>query len=385
MEDWSVLDLPSDPVPGDPVQLQTLAARLLREAEYAQQHASRLGQVAANSAALRMQGDYAPLFQQRLARLPRLAAGLGPAHESCGRALTAYAQSLEQAKIDSRVALSRGLEADARYKAALQQFCRLVPGFSYTGNWRELDEPFALRYTQNQRLEVRAAVARVGAYAAEAERERQDAVTMARKAAHGAAEAEKGCAIAIRAAVAKAVFESERAKDAPRTNAPLPELTPEKRAAHWQHLERVERRHPDEFDEIQRDPDKNGGISEPSKDEARVGLDLREQGRLPGDIQRPTQADRGEFYSPSAGKYYDIKGIHSDWPPFNNVRDKSRPFRGAYDPASNDRWVSKLTEQIVMKQRTVILDVRNANQAAIDDIKSIVERNGWEDNVIWYP
>ncbi|URM91586.1 hypothetical protein LUW75_18210 [Streptomyces sp. MRC013] len=170
-----------------------------------------------------------------------------------------------------------------------------------------------------------------------------------------------------------------------RVNKPLPELSPQERADHWQHLDEVERRSPGDFDHLQRDPDKNGGISEPSKDEARVGLDLREQGRLPEDIQRPTEADRGEFYSPSTGRYYDIKGVHSNWPPFNNVRDKSQPFRGAYDPANNGRWVKKLAEQIVDKERTVILDVRNANQTAIDDIRSIVEKNGWEDNVIWYP
>jgi hypothetical protein len=170
-----------------------------------------------------------------------------------------------------------------------------------------------------------------------------------------------------------------------RGNEPPPELTPEQKAGHWDHLDEVESRNPEEFDQLQRDPDKNGGISEPSKDEARVGLDLAEQGRLPDDIQRPTEADRGEFYSPSTGRHYDIKGVHSDWPPFNNVRDKSLPFKGAYDPAKNERWVKKLAEQIVEKQRVVILDMRNANQAAIDDIKSIVEKNGWEDDVIWYP
>ncbi|WP_274916647.1 hypothetical protein [Streptomyces sp. WZ-12] len=170
-----------------------------------------------------------------------------------------------------------------------------------------------------------------------------------------------------------------------RLNEPLPELTAHQRADHWSHLDEVEQRNLENFDHLQRDPDKNGGISEPSKDEARVGLDLREQFRIPDDIQRPIEADRGEFYSPSTGKYYDIKGVHSDWPPFNNVRDKSQPFRGAYNPSNNTRWVKKLSEQIVDKGRTVILDVRNANQAAIDDIKSIVQKNGWEDHVIWYP
>ncbi|AYF76581.1 hypothetical protein D7D52_25310 [Nocardia yunnanensis] len=166
---------------------------------------------------------------------------------------------------------------------------------------------------------------------------------------------------------------------------PGPELTPKQQAQHWQHLDQVESRHPNEFDHLQRDPDKNGGISEPSKDEARVGLDLREQGRLPEDIQRPDQADRGEFHSKSAQKYYDIKGVHSDWPPFNNARDKSRPFKGAYDPAKNSRWVEKLREQIEEKNRTVIIDLRNANQAAIDDIQQIIQTHGWDDDVIWYP
>lgn len=86
-----------------------------------------------------------------------------------------------------------------------------------------------------------------------------------------------------------------------------------------------------------------------------------------------------------ADRYYDIKGVHADWPPFSNVRDKSQPFRGAYDPANNGRWIVKLKEQIAEKGRIVILDVRNASQAAIDDIKSIVEKNGWEDDVIWCP
>ncbi|MFD4262131.1 hypothetical protein ACFWR9_32025 [Streptomyces sp. NPDC058534] len=170
-----------------------------------------------------------------------------------------------------------------------------------------------------------------------------------------------------------------------RPNEPLPALTPEQRAAHWGHLEEAAEHSPEDFDHLQRDPDKNGGISEPSKDEARVGLDLRDQGRLPADIRRPDGADGGEFVSPSTGRSYDIKGVHSDWPPFNNVRDKSRPFQGAYNPATNGKWVSKLQEQIVAKRRIVIIDVRNANQVAIDDVVAIVKANGWEDDVIWYP
>ncbi|MFF5335543.1 hypothetical protein [Streptomyces sp. NPDC013181] len=171
-----------------------------------------------------------------------------------------------------------------------------------------------------------------------------------------------------------------------RPNEPLPAFTPEERAAHWDHLDEVEQRAPDEFDHLKHDPDHKGQVDEKSMDEARVGLDLRESGRLPEDIRRPDGADKGEFYSETTGEYYDIKGVHSDYPPFNNVRDKSQPFKGAYDPANNGAWVKKqLAKQIETRGRIVIIDVRNANQAAIDSVKAAVEKNGWGDRVIWYP
>jgi hypothetical protein len=77
--------------------------------------------------------------------------------------------------------------------------------------------------------------------------------------------------------------------------------------------------------------------------------------------------------------------VHSDWPPLNNVREKSQPFKGAYDPANNGRWVAELEDQIVVKKRTVILDMRTANQAAIDDVRAIIKQTGWEDHVVRYP
>ncbi|GAA2314683.1 hypothetical protein Scani_48270 [Streptomyces caniferus] len=171
-----------------------------------------------------------------------------------------------------------------------------------------------------------------------------------------------------------------------RANEPIPALTAEERAAHWGYLDEVENRAPEEFDHLKHDPDHKNQIDDKSMDEARVGLDLRESGRLPADIRRPELADKGEFYSESTGEYYDIKGVHSDYPPFNNVRDKSQPFKGAYDPANNEAWVNKqLAKQIEKRGRIVIIDVRNANQAAIDSIKDVVESRGWGDRVIWYP
>ncbi|MGW3120958.1 hypothetical protein ACWDBW_28060 [Streptomyces sp. NPDC001107] len=168
-------------------------------------------------------------------------------------------------------------------------------------------------------------------------------------------------------------------------NGPPIELTPAERTLHDSYLHELAERYHEDFDQLKQDPDHKGKVRPSEMDEARVALDMRESGKVPPDIQRPPGADQGDLYSPSTGTFYDIKGVHSDWPPLNNVRDKSLPFKGAYDPANNGTWVRKLNDQIVTRERVVILDMRNANQAAIDDVKAIVEEHGWSDRVVWYP
>ncbi|MDK9497784.1 hypothetical protein QEZ40_002728 [Streptomyces katrae] len=168
-------------------------------------------------------------------------------------------------------------------------------------------------------------------------------------------------------------------------NAPSHALSPDERVALDSHLGDVERRYSDDFDELKHDPDHKGQVAPSEMDEARLALDLRERGLLPADIQRPPGANQGDLYSPGSGMFYDIKGVHSDWPPFNTQLDKSMPFKNAYDPDNNQVWVNTLIKQIVKRRRTVILDTRNANQAAIDDLKAIVEQHGWSDRVVWYP
>ena|GEM_PF-915798 len=168
-------------------------------------------------------------------------------------------------------------------------------------------------------------------------------------------------------------------------NGPPTELTPAERTLHDSYLHELADRYHEDFDQLKQDPDHKGKVRPSEMDEARIALDMRESGKVPLDIQRPPGADQGDLYSPSTGTFYDIKGVHSDWPPLNNVRDKSLPFKGAYNPADNGTWVRKLNDQIVIRERVVILDMRNANQAAIDDVKAIVEEHGWSDQVVWYP
>ncbi|MFG3282908.1 hypothetical protein [Streptomyces sp. NPDC048111] len=168
-------------------------------------------------------------------------------------------------------------------------------------------------------------------------------------------------------------------------NGPPPELTPAERTAHDTHLQDLAQKYAHDFDVLKQDPDHKGKVKPSEMDEARIALDMRESGKVPSDIQRPPGANQGDLYSPGTGEFYDIKGVHSDWPPLNNVRDKSLPFKGAYDPANNGSWVRKLEDQIVNRKRVVILDMRNADQAAIDDVRAIVEDHGWSDRVVWYP
>lgn len=169
------------------------------------------------------------------------------------------------------------------------------------------------------------------------------------------------------------------------SNAPPTELSPAEREASAERLHELEQLYQNDFDQLKQDPDHRGKVKPSELDEARVALDLRENGTVPQDIQRPPAANQGDLYSPSTQEHYDIKGVHSSWPPYNNVRDRSLPYKQAYDPENNEAWVNKLREQIIDKNRAVILDVRNANQAAIDDLAQIIEQNGWSERVVWYP
>ena len=169
-----------------------------------------------------------------------------------------------------------------------------------------------------------------------------------------------------------------------RRPAPSRELDPAGRAALDSHLRELEQHHTEDFQRLWPDPDHNGHDRPASRDEARVALDLRERGTLPSDIERPPGRDQGDFYSPSTGQHYDLKSVHSGWPPLNNQRDKSMPFPDKYDPVNNGRFVDDIDDQI-SKGRIPIVDLRNADQTAIADIQKVIEARGWTDDVIWYP
>ncbi|MFA1541454.1 hypothetical protein [Actinomadura monticuli] len=128
-----------------------------------------------------------------------------------------------------------------------------------------------------------------------------------------------------------------------------------------------------------RDPDHNFKATKGSQDEAKISLDLLRRGIFDESYQRPSGPKQGDFID--KGVHWDIKGIHSDWPPGVPQHVRARPFPNAYSSAD---FRSTLLKQFQMN-RGVIIDTRNADQTAINDMRRIIEQEGWGDRVIWYP
>ncbi|MFC3893845.1 WXG100 family type VII secretion target [Lentzea rhizosphaerae] len=144
---------------------------------------------------------------------------------------------------------------------------------------------------------------------------------------------------------------------------PHRELTSAERARLSDHLNELEARHPEKFNNTIRDPDNGGRISPSSEDEARVALDLRERGQFTDNYERPPGRGIGDFIDD--GKKWDIK----------------RP-REPYD--DNDfRMV--LGTQIGTKGRHVVIDTREVAQETIDKVAQTVQDPRWRNRVIWYP
>jgi hypothetical protein len=150
-------------------------------------------------------------------------------------------------------------------------------------------------------------------------------------------------------------------------------LSAEERTQLAQRRDDLAANNPDDFESFSKDPDhfsKRAGyrVTNSSRDEAKTTLDLRDQGKLPPDVQRPAGAGEGDFYSPSQKQYFDIKEVN-DTPP--------REFNSA-------RAEQALRYQMLIG-RTPIIDTSGASQSAIDQMAEVLERNGWESRVIWYP
>ena len=160
---------------------------------------------------------------------------------------------------------------------------------------------------------------------------------------------------------------------------PHPALTSAEKQDLEGHLNDLKELNPKKYAEATKDPDHNFKSTKGSEDEARISLDLLERGMFTENYRRPSGPKEGDFID--KGIHWDIKGIHSGWPPGVPEHVRARPFPNAYNSAD---FRSTLLKQFQLK-RGVIIDTRNADQSAIDDMRRIVEREGWGDRVIWYP
>ncbi|MFD0900701.1 hypothetical protein [Actinomadura sediminis] len=162
-------------------------------------------------------------------------------------------------------------------------------------------------------------------------------------------------------------------------NEPHPALSPTELQDLENHLKGLQRRHPDKYVETKKDPDHSFKVRKGSEDEARVALDLAQRGIFDDGHSRPDGPDQGDFID--KGVHWDIKGIHSDWPPGVPEHIRSKPYRDGY----NEEKFREMILRQFSRHRNVILDTRNADQRAIDDMKRIIEEEGWGDRIIWYP
>jgi hypothetical protein len=169
-------------------------------------------------------------------------------------------------------------------------------------------------------------------------------------------------------------------------SAPPHELTPQELADVESRRSDVVNHNQQEFDQLSVDSDHGGRITNNSREEAGTLLDMRETGALPDDVRRPTDVNSGDAVSGSGPHevHYDIKHERDSWPP-QARKPPGEPFPPRAGGYSTAGFEHKLTEQIVQKQRVVIIDTRGLKQVTIDDMHNLVATHGWENNVIWYP
>jgi hypothetical protein len=141
---------------------------------------------------------------------------------------------------------------------------------------------------------------------------------------------------------------------------------------------------PERFDELSRDPDHKGEVTDQSRDEARTGIDMEHRGTLPEGFTRPDRGGEGEFVwkDPKTGKitYYHVKTFR-DFDPAD-ASAPPKPGMGVTVKAAE----KMLVRQIDWAGRKVVLDTRYLNQNSIDLLHQVVNSNPkWMDNVIWHP
>ena len=112
--DWFVLDLDTDPTPGDPERVEQLADKFLDFAEVSERAYRAVTSLAGDSAIMSWVGLSGDAFREQFGGFPDQLRKLYTSHEMAGDALVAYAPQLTSAQAQADKALADGREARAQ-------------------------------------------------------------------------------------------------------------------------------------------------------------------------------------------------------------------------------------------------------------------------------
>lgn len=197
--DWGVLDLTQDPVQGDPANVRALATFSQNESGFWSEHTQSLASTADYGNSMPMEGDFAPKYREHLNQLPGQAAALRDAHEKTGTALGQYAATLDEAKGQSRQALTQGMQAKQQYLQAQRAYNQCIEQMNQiAARGPYPPEVYPQVLAQWEQLQAQAQQAQM--YMQEAEQMRLAAKERAMMAGQTARQAENSCAQQVRSA-----------------------------------------------------------------------------------------------------------------------------------------------------------------------------------------
>jgi hypothetical protein len=123
------------------------------------------------------------------------------------------------------------------------------------------------------------------------------------------------------------------------------------------------------LEELAHDPSEGGGVTDKSKEEARVAYAMEKSGDLPGPVRRDPSG-RADFID-GTGREWDVKSFRSNDP----------PRKGSYD---FDASMSNIGDELAIGE-DVIVNTTHMSPQAIQELKEGVGRAGWADRVLWWP
>lgn len=140
--DWWVLDLSSDPTPGDPERIWGLSARLTSIGDEAEALEQQVRGLAADNAVLTWIGAAGDAFRPAIGQFPGQLGKVARSHHMAGAALRTYAAGLDSAQSQADRALALGRTAQSRFASLQSQLTSAQSGLAAaTSSAQSLQHP----------------------------------------------------------------------------------------------------------------------------------------------------------------------------------------------------------------------------------------------------